>query len=257
MRPHRNVALGAALCFAALSAVPAAALEGEILIDQAAIAAGGITPGDTPGFPVSINRRGKYKLTEDLAVPPGRNGIEVRAGNVTIDLNGFAIRSVPALQANVGIDAQPSNVENLTVMNGTVVEFKLGGISIGGSFAVVENVRAIFNQFGVQAGTDARIVNSTIASNGNFGVSCSFRCVVEQNVVTATKSAAPPAKGVGVLIGSGVVLGNVIVQNAGFGISSSPGTGFGNNLLFGNNGGLAQTSGASPLNPNVCSPVIC
>src|SRR6188472_3738099 len=84
---------------AVLLATPAGAIDGEVLIDQAAVDAGGITPGDDPGFPATISRRGKYKLTGDLAVPAGANGIEVRARDVTLDLNGFAIRSVPALQA--------------------------------------------------------------------------------------------------------------------------------------------------------------
>src|SRR5262245_45169596 len=51
---------------ASVFAAPASALDGEVLIDQAKVNAGGITPGDEPGFPVTLSRRGKYKLTGNL-----------------------------------------------------------------------------------------------------------------------------------------------------------------------------------------------
>ena len=47
---------------------PAAALDGEVLIDQTRAGTGGITPADDPGFPITISRLGKYKLTSNLSV---------------------------------------------------------------------------------------------------------------------------------------------------------------------------------------------
>jgi hypothetical protein len=89
---------GAAGAFAAIVAasvvflaLPAAAIDGEILIDQTKVNAGAITPGDAPGFPATLGRSGRYKLTGNLAVPAGQDGIEVAADNVAIDLNGFTI----------------------------------------------------------------------------------------------------------------------------------------------------------------------
>jgi hypothetical protein len=60
---------------AVLLATPAAAVDGEVLINQAAVNAGGITPGDDPGFPATLSRRGKYKLAsrESSACPEGRS----------------------------------------------------------------------------------------------------------------------------------------------------------------------------------------
>jgi hypothetical protein len=51
------------------------------------------------------------------------------------------------------------------------------------------------------------------------------------------------------------VVGNVIVGNGRFGLISNAKTGYGNNILFGNNGGGAQVN-AQPaqLHPNVCDP---
>src|SRR6185369_3102538 len=76
---------------ALMPASPGLAEDGEVLIDQAQAQAGGGTPDDDPGFPVTISRRGKYKLTGSLNVPAGQKGIDVTAGNVTLDLNNFRI----------------------------------------------------------------------------------------------------------------------------------------------------------------------
>jgi hypothetical protein len=76
-------------------AAPAAAVDGEVLINQAEVNAGGIGPGDGAGFPATLSRSGRYKLTGNLKVPAGKNGIVVTAHDVTIDLNGFTITSAP------------------------------------------------------------------------------------------------------------------------------------------------------------------
>ena len=63
------------------------------LIDQDLALAGGVTPGDLPGFPVEISRPGSYRLSGNLRVSvPGVHPIIIRADNVTIDLNGFTIQ---------------------------------------------------------------------------------------------------------------------------------------------------------------------
>ena len=75
MADHRRGSLAACtVAVALLLSCPAAAIDGEIVVDQTAVDAGGISPGDAPGYPVTISRRGKYKLTGDLAVPAGVSG---------------------------------------------------------------------------------------------------------------------------------------------------------------------------------------
>jgi hypothetical protein len=80
----------------ASAATPAAAVDGVIEINQAAALAGGITPGDTPGFPVTLSQPGSYRLTGNLDTTGLPNAqdvtvIRVTASDVSIDLNGFAI----------------------------------------------------------------------------------------------------------------------------------------------------------------------
>src|SRR5438046_155584 len=68
------------------------AVDGVVLIDQNRALAGGVTPGDAPGFPVTLSVAGSYRLSGNLTVPDeNTNAIVVSADNVTIDLNGFSI----------------------------------------------------------------------------------------------------------------------------------------------------------------------
>src|SRR4030088_445528 len=68
------------------------AVDGVILIDQNRALAGNVTPGDAPGFPVTISLPGSYRLSGNLTVPDANTtAIDVTTDNVTIDLNGFSI----------------------------------------------------------------------------------------------------------------------------------------------------------------------
>ncbi|MDH4044371.1 MAG: hypothetical protein OEW06_07925, partial [Gemmatimonadota bacterium] len=76
----------------ALLAGPARA-QGVIGINQAAALAGGVTPGDAPGFPVTISQSGSYVLTGNLTVPDANtDGIQiVDTPSAHVDLGGFEI----------------------------------------------------------------------------------------------------------------------------------------------------------------------
>ena len=64
-----KAALGLLIVSALLVSVPAFAVDGVVLIDQNHALAGNVTPGDTPGFPVTISQPGSYRLTGNLIVP--------------------------------------------------------------------------------------------------------------------------------------------------------------------------------------------
>src|SRR5947199_10311415 len=73
-------------------AIPAYAVDGVVLINQNAALAGNVTPGDAPGFPVTISVSGSYRLSGNLTVPDTvTTAIRIQADNVAIDLNGFSI----------------------------------------------------------------------------------------------------------------------------------------------------------------------
>jgi hypothetical protein len=80
-------AAASSLFLLAILCARAHAVDGVIAINQARALAGGVTPGDAPGFPVIINAPGSYRLTGDLTVPDANiYGIFIDASFVQIDL---------------------------------------------------------------------------------------------------------------------------------------------------------------------------
>src|SRR5882724_7856320 len=68
------------------------AADGIVLIDQKHALVGDITPGDAPGFPVTISQPGSFRLSGNLIVPDlNTTAIHITADRVTLDLNGFSI----------------------------------------------------------------------------------------------------------------------------------------------------------------------
>lgn len=116
-------------------------------------------------FPVTITKTGSYILKDNLVVPTSStDAIDVRASNVTLDLNGFAITGNGS-----GIGINGSSQSNTTVRNGSVTNF---GTGLGlGDQSVVENVQASSNQGdGIECGGDCRIKDSIASSNANNGI---------------------------------------------------------------------------------------
>src|SRR5512134_401574 len=123
----RSVTITFGLALACAGA--AFASDGVIEINQAAALAGGITPGDAPGFPVTLSLQGSYRLTGNLDSPIDTIAIQITSNVVTLDLGGFAVRSTNAC---TGYPVSSCTVENaahgiasgaylVTVRNGTVL----------------------------------------------------------------------------------------------------------------------------------------
>lgn len=171
-------------------ATPAAAVDGVVLITQSSALAGNVTPGDTEGFPVSISRTGSYRLAGNLQVTADKNGIEVTATEVSIDLNGFRMDGAGVALTGIG-----GYQRSLTVRNGTLRAFRGHGISTRGALLIVEDMRISENGgSGVYTDTansvSARIESSTIFGNAGNGISCSQSCHVEGNIIQITEHLA-------------------------------------------------------------------
>lgn len=113
--------------------------QAQTLIDQNKALAGGITPGDTPGFPITLSQPGSYKLTSNLTVPAGMDGIVMAVDGITLDLNGYTIAgpivctrtgstvSCPVSGYTSGVRAELySTGIGSVVRNGSVKGFKYG-----------------------------------------------------------------------------------------------------------------------------------
>jgi hypothetical protein len=265
-------------------AAHAAGKGGPILIDQAKALKGSVTPNDAPGFPVSINAGGLYRLMGNLDVttapdPPNTTAIEINAADVELDLNGFAIlgpagcSGVPVTTCSntgsgTGIDSAASNA---SVSNGTVQAMGHFGVRLAGNDALVDGVRAIGNgSDGIQVGALGTVTGCQAGGNGGVGIQASTGTLVSGNVAAANQSA-------GIFVGDGAsVLGNVtgtngshgvltgvactvrsngVTNNTGFGLNLGTGSGYGDNVIDGNNGGNlnAQVSGGIEIGTNLCA----
>ncbi len=98
---HR-IAAASTILAPLLTASPAGVVI--IVFTQADAIAGNVTPGDTPGFPVTLSVAGaSYRLGSSLTVTTSVNGIEVRANDVNMT---WAASSSPT-QAKANSPAYP------------------------------------------------------------------------------------------------------------------------------------------------------
>lgn len=165
-----------------LSLGAATTSNGVTIIDQAAALAGGISGAcDAAGFPVTICKPGSYKLTSDLIVPDGADGIDINANDVTIDLNGFAVRGPVSCSGsglyvschggsagqNFGIVSVTTN--NISIHGGTVRGFSAEGIALKGVGNIVDSIRVSGNKNMGAEINDGILTNSVATLNGYEG----------------------------------------------------------------------------------------
>ena len=229
---------------AALSAAPAIAADGPIVITQAKANAGNVTPGDAPGFPVTLSLPGSYILAGNLHPPANKTAIRIASDDITIDMNGFRLQGVGG--AAFGING--GAFEGVTIRNGTITGFNASGISGEGENWIVENMRVVGNGAdGIYLGGNfSSVRDSVVTDNGNIGIVCTRGCLVAESAASANGES-------GIYIDSGTVLGNVIIDNADYGINGTAAVGYGNNTLAGNNNNGPQVAGIA-LHPNLCVP---
>lgn len=139
--------------FILLLARSAVATDGVIEINAVSAAAGGITPGDAPGYPVTLAVTGSYRLTGNLRLVGAQEAIRVTADDVTLDLNGFEIScrtptipSGPCSNTPGSQNGLVLNGDNVRVENGTIRGMAASGVFAGfdSSFSL-DRLRVIDN----------------------------------------------------------------------------------------------------------------
>jgi hypothetical protein len=254
-------------------ATSAYAVDGVVLIDQNRALAGNVTPGDTPGFPVSITQPGSYKLSGNLTVPNSTtSGIVISASNITIDLGGFAILGPVVcpgagctgyLDGPGGITVSFANFAlvpqyNITIRNGTIQGIGGSGIQLAGGSALVEQIHARGN-----AVAGIRIVNSapaagtcivrqnTAENNGFQGISIGgsiVNALVVENTVRNNSSS-------GIVLSSGRAVNNISVANGQLGLYITSEGSYTGNYLAEN--GFGNVSGGVNMGQNLCGAAPC
>lgn len=224
--------------------------NGILVFNQADAVAGNVTPGDAPGFPVTISVSGSYRLGSNILVATAVNAVDVSAPEVSIDLAGFRIAG-----SGVGRNGITSFQRALTVRNGSVRGFTLDGVRTIGGTLLVEDMRIMANgRAGVNEDSPATadsIVRRNIITANNFGVLCKKQCFIEANLVSNNDNV-----GVSIEAGGGAILGNTISLNGTYGVNAHASTGLGNNTIIGNSlGSLANA--VILIHPNACFPQAC
>src|SRR4051794_37544634 len=167
----------AAALVAALPLPPAApaSAQGEIVITQAKANAGNVTPGDTPGFPVTLSLPGAYVLGSNLQVPAGQSGIYVGSHNVDIDMNGFRLSGANSSNAPVASYGLYSPFGQSRIHDGTITQFRHDGVRLTGNVNAwtIENMQIVQNLgAGIHASDSdyARVIKSSVIANGADGI---------------------------------------------------------------------------------------
>ncbi len=249
-----------------LTAQPASA-QGEIVITHAKALAGNVTPGDTPGYPVTLSLPGAYMLGSILSVPSNVSGIVVNSHNVDIDMNGFLLTG-----NGVARYALITGHGESRIHNGIINGFGYGGLYIRNNAWTIEDMKIVRNggsgidatgvkfvavrdslvasngNYGIIAGDFGFFRNNTVSENAYTGIRCSESCHVEGNIVSKNSYGINPV--------NGLISGNTIVKNAASGIfdDGDIDTGAVNNILIYNeySGAPGQVVRGVSVNPNKC-----
>jgi hypothetical protein len=161
----------AALAALALASLPALAVDGVILIDQNKALAGNVTAGDTPGYPITINTPGSYRLSGNLTVPAGKHGIVIATDGVTLDLNGFSVSGPPGEH---GITDDSVARSRIAIRNGHVNGFSNSVRLLASNHIVVEDMQLAPETAGIAAvvGGFSRVQRNTVFGNGLIQATC-------------------------------------------------------------------------------------
>lgn len=265
-RPCLRVALLAA-------AFATSAAYGQVNIDTAAAMAGGITPGDAPGFPVTLSVPGSYRVTSNLTTTllAPSTLIDITGTNVSLDLNGFTVGGPYACAAtgalSTGNTCTTGSDPPLIYVQGRAARIHGGFVDGGGGFGIqsyfgmtdisggptIEDVIVSNHRGrGIQLSTSGNTVRNVSATSNQDGVFAGSEAIVEG--VRASRN-----NGYGLRLGNRSVANKAVTRlNAGAGVVGGSGVvsqlHTAANGLAGYSGGaavtlsLAQDNGAAGFN---------
>ena len=178
----------------------------------------------------TISQPGSYYLTGDRLVGPGSYGLHITASDVTVDLNGYALKMIMTPgYSGIYIDG----ADNVEIRNGTIRDFAETGITGLGDNIRISNLRILNNGInGISlSGTNNQIRGCTISGNAGSGIYVFDNAIVIGNTCSNNSS-----QGIFARFGS-VVSNNACCQNGTYGISTR-------NSLVSGNACYGNTTGA-------------
>lgn len=204
----------------------AVAADGVLEINQTCAVNTGCFPGDTAGFPVTIQPSAgrSFRLTSDLGpLAPNQSGIVVSTNNAILDLAGFRIYGattcspVPVTCSPLGTGIGVLGGSDLVVKDGTIQGMGADGVRLDYSSSAI-NLHLFHNGGdGVEFGSDGIGTSNHSTSNGVDGIRCAEGCILTGNSVVANGA-------IGIEGGEGgVIRDNSVRGNGGIGISGAAG----------------------------------
>ena len=199
-------------------------------------------PASAADFPIAIGAAGSYYLAENITGVAGKDGIQIDANAVTLDLNGFALTGVPGSEHGVAPDVARHNIR---IGHGTVSSW--GGIGINGSNfydSTYEDLHLYNNAFGgIRASGNSLISRIVATNNGEDGI----RMMSFAGLGGIVRDSTASNNG---LDGIQVLGYTVVVDNASFNNGGSAVHAYGSgNRIDSNN--VAKSSGVGSLAINV------
>ncbi len=229
------------------------AVDGVIEINQARALAGGVTPGDIAGFPVTLSQPGSYRLTSNLTVDQNTRAIEITSGHLSIDLNGFEISgpntcsassNLPPLTIScthfgTGIGITTTDIlDDISIRNGSIRGMGNRGISLNGAGYqhLLENLSASHNADRGISGGNGIYRNNKARLNFGYGLSGADSIFSDNHCQYNGFD--------GIYGKSGVFSGNISTHNGSSGIGSDGYSNFINNVTnYNSNSGLHGQQG--------------
>jgi len=259
LRPTLPAAVAAAAVLVLSLPVSSRAADGVLEISQTCATQTGCFTGDAAGFPVTITAAAparSFRLTSDLQVATAdTTAVLIQTPQVQIDLGGFAITGVTTCAgipttsctptgAGVGI----SGNDAVSVHNGSIRGMGSDGIRLSWS-ARIDDVHVWNNGgSGITVGDAAIIRGCHVYSNQGFGIFAGRESEIMGNHVSGNGSA-------GIRSFGGVVAGNGVGRNGGYGGLFFDGVAFFANSFTGNGDG--SVAGGSATGGNVCDDGRC
>lgn len=200
------------LLLVALLPAPALAVDGVVEINQASASGGGITPGDGPGFPITISETGSYRLTSNIQLNSRSvSAIEITAGDVTLDLNGFAIRICATGLCGIGSQAaiQGGGQTGVTIRNGRISGAGGGGVNLGNRSRVEDLEVRNCGGRGIQVFDDSLVSRVIVTDSGSVGVAIGQRSILRDSTVSGSESTGVRFRG------NPLIVNTIISNNAG------------------------------------------
>ncbi len=173
------------------------------------------TPGDVPSM-YRITQSGSYYLTGNITGMPGRSGIRILTGEVTLDLNGFLLEGAGAESAIV-LDS----VSNVVIKNGFIANWNVQAITGANSTGLrIENVH-IKNIPGVSVFVGAEtVIHDSNIENSFSGFQVGPRSRIERCDVRGGSAGTAISVSTGSLVANCLLSGNSGVGISVFGVGS-------------------------------------